>query len=136
MIRSRRPLLSRLAPLVLLLLPACAPGPGTSGEDGGLTMTPRPDGGMMPPRPDGGMMPPPDGGMMPPADGMMGPKACAMDTDCTGACPGGSKGCKCVAPPMMSKICVPTCTVDGDCPTPPMGSLRCDTQQGVCVPRM
>jgi hypothetical protein len=104
------------------MLPGPGPGPG-----------PRPD-GMMGPPPDGGMMgPPPDGGMM------MGPRTCTMQSDCAMACPPGSLGCKCVAPPMgmgMSMICVPTCTMDTDCPMPPMGSLRCDTMQGVCVPRM
>jgi hypothetical protein len=40
-------------------------------------------------------------------------------------------------PPMATgKVCAPTCTMDANCPTPMGGGmLRCDTTQGVCVPR-
>jgi hypothetical protein len=79
-------------------------------------------------------MPPPDGGMMSMPDGGMMPKACTIDAECSGACPPGSKGCKCATTP-MGKACLPTCTTSADCPVPPMGTLMCDTTQGVCVPQ-
>jgi len=114
------------------------------GGDGGMMMPPRGDGGMpprgdggMPPRGDGGMMPPRDGGtMMAPADGggmMMGPQSCQMESECTNACPPGSMGCTCANSP-MGMICVPTCQNDNDCPSGPMGQLRCETNMGICVP--
>ena len=102
----------------------CRPGAG----DGGMMM---PDGMMMPP-PDG-MMPPADGGMMPAPDGMMGPKSCNVEADCAGACPQGSKGCTCSTNPMGQKLCTPTCTMNADCPVPPMGgALTC--RNGICAP--
>ncbi len=72
------------------------------------------------------------GGTMPTGDGGTGSaKSCTSPSDCTGACPPGSKGCTCNASP-MGDICVPTCTTSSDCPTTTMGQLTC--QMGVCVP--
>src|SRR5262249_17947454 len=61
-----------------------------------------------------------------------GPKACTTSADCTGACPPGSNGCTC-APVMNGKACVPSCTVDMDCPAGPMG-MPTTCKQGVCAP--
>lgn len=82
----------------------------------------------------GGGMPGPDGGMPAPADGgaMMGPKPCASNADCNGACPMGAKGCTCGNTP-MGMACIPTCTVDADCPPGPMG-MKHFCRQGVCTP--
>ncbi len=64
--------------------------------------------------------------------GGMGPQSCVSASDCTDACPPGSKGCTCSDSP-MGKICVPTCTTSADCPTGPNGqSLMCNN--GICVP--
>ena len=112
------------------------PPPG----DGGMMPPPPGDGGMMPPPGDGGMMMPPppgDGGMMmpPPGDGgMMMARTCTTASDCTGACPMASAGCACASTP-MGMVCVPSCTRDADCPTPPMGTLTCNTTLRICVPR-
>jgi hypothetical protein len=104
---------------------------GTASGAGGMMMPPPGDGGMMMPPPgDGGMMMPPPGD-----GGMTGPRACTTNADCAGACPAGSRGCTCNMSP-MGRICVPTCTSDADCPTTPMGALRCETMMRICVPRM
>lgn len=108
--------------------------------DGAL---PPPPDGAMPPPPDGAMPPPPDGGMpppdgaMPPADGgMMMGRACTMASDCTAmsACPMDARmGCTCATTP-GGRVCVPSCMQDTDCPTPPMGALRCEQAMRICVP--
>lgn len=64
--------------------------------------------------------------------GGMGPQSCTMASDCTNACPPGSKGCTCADSP-MGMICVPTCATAADCPMGPDGqTLTCNG--GVCVP--
>jgi hypothetical protein len=94
---------------------------GTASGAGGM---------MMPPPGDGGTMPPPgDGGTMP------GPRACTTEADCAGACPAGSRGCTCADSP-RGRSCVPSCTTDADCPTTPLGALRCEAMLRICVPRM
>ena len=84
----------------------------------------------------GGMQPPPDGGMMaPPADMAMmnnGPKACKVAGDCVGACGPNAKGCTCGQTP-MGLMCVPTCTVNADCP-PGMNGMQLFCRGGVCAP--
>ena len=82
-------------------------------------------GGMMMGGQDGGM-PPADGGMT------MGPKTCTQNSDCVGACPMGSKGCTCATTP-MGKACIPTCTVDADCPTG-MNGMKLFCRMGTCAP--
>lgn len=67
-----------------------------------------------------------------PLDGAVGPTSCTMTSECTNACPPGSMGCDCVMTP-MGMVCVPTCMGDEDCPTTPMGQLRCNTNLGICV---
>lgn len=73
------------------------------------------------------------GVMTPPADaGNAGPRTCTMASECTGACPSGSRGCTCGSTPMGMR-CIPTCTMNSDCPTGMMGmSLSC--RSGVCAP--
>jgi hypothetical protein len=96
----------------------CVMGTATGGSEGG----PAPgDGGM------GGMAGDGGGG-----DGGTGPKSCTTSSDCTNACPSGSKGCTCSTSP-NGMFCAPTCTASSDCPAGPMGTtLTC--QNGVCAP--
>ena len=74
------------------------------------------------------------GGTGGPGDGD-GPPSCQSTDDCTSQkCPPGSQGCVCVTTPMGSKICAPTCTVEGDCPTGSgLPSFQC--VEGHCAPR-
>jgi len=66
-----------------------------------------------------------------------GPPSCNDQDDCDtrGACPPDARlGCTCQQTPDAGLRCIPACTSDEDCPSPPEGSLRCDTRQGICVP--
>src|ERR1044071_1932575 len=56
-----------------------------------------------------------------PQMGMKKPASCMADGECTGKCPMGAKGCGCA--PM--KICLPTCSMDVDCPKVPGAMLGC-----------
>ncbi len=72
-------------------------------------------------------MPGNDGGMM------MGPKNCTTPADCALTdCPPGSKGCTCGSTP-MGMICIPTCTMNSDCPMGPNGMML-SCKNGVCAP--
>lgn len=67
--------------------------------------------------------------------GTTGPQSCTADADCIGAkCPQGSKaGCKCAqVPDQTSKVCVPQCKANADCPAPPGQAGKCMTAQGIC----
>lgn len=67
--------------------------------------------------------------------GGMGPKACTSSADCTDACPPGSKGCTC-AQTMMGQACIPSCSVDADCPAGMNGeAMSCDPNKGICIPK-
>ncbi len=64
-----------------------------------------------------------------------GPQPCTAEADCADVCPPGSEACTCHQPPKGSKICVPTCAEDGDCPSVPDGpDLVCITSEGICAP--
>lgn len=59
--------------------------------------------------------------------------ACTSPADCVGHCPQGSKACTCFPGP-AGATCVPTCSMNGDCPM--MGqNLICDPVQGICIPK-
>jgi hypothetical protein len=68
------------------------------------------------------------------SSGGAGPKTCTSASDCTGACPSGSKGCTCAAGMGGQDVCVPTCTTNADCPMGMNGQLTCNVAQGICVP--
>jgi hypothetical protein len=121
-----------------------------AGVDGGVVDAARPDATA-----DAGGFPdamPPDTGVVrdamvpdmgiamdatvPPDSGMTGPATCVVTTDCDlqGACPPDAQDCVCRQTP-QGMVCVPTCSAaDPSCPMPPMGTFRCDTVMGVCVP--
>lgn len=81
----------------------------------------------------GGMQPMPDGGMpAQDAGGMTGPKPCTMNSDCVNACGAMAKGCVCGQTP-MGMGCIPTCTVNADCPPGPMGMML-SCRNGTCQP--
>lgn len=82
------------------------------------------------------MQPPPDGMVMmmpPPGDASAGPVSCTMASDCTNACPPNSLRCDCAALG-ATRVCLPACIEQGDCPTLAMGSLTCNTQTHICTP--
>ena len=56
-----------------------------------------------------------------------GPASCESDSDCD--CAGLAKGCVCAAGP-QGDICVPSCSVDDDCPN---DDMTCN-EQGFCTP--
>jgi hypothetical protein len=69
--------------------------------------------------------------------GHRGPSPCTTETDCkvAGACPpDAGRGCTCAQTPEGTRLCIPACRSDSDCPKPPGVTLRCHTEQGICVP--
>ena len=60
------------------------------------------------------------------------PAPCSQQQDCTNKCPPGSKGCTCAPAPDGHKVCVPSCSVDSDCPSIPGVQLKC--HDAVCAP--
>jgi hypothetical protein len=66
-----------------------------------------------------------------------GPATCSTEADCdaAGACPpDAGYGCTCSRTPEGTSVCIPACRSDSDCPAPPGVTLRCHTEQGLCVP--
>ena len=54
-----------------------------------------------------------------------GPAPCQTQADCANACPpGAARGCRCAPTPHGGNACIPACSSDADCPTPPGMSLR------------
>lgn len=62
-----------------------------------------------------------------------GPKSCTQASDCTDACPPGSKGCTCSNSP-QGMICVPTCETSSDCPQTPTGQAMTCAPEKLCHP--
>lgn len=61
------------------------------------------------------------------------PKTCQSASDCTDACPPGSRACTCAATPHGEKVCAPACSADADCPSVPgVPLLHC--HDGSCAP--
>jgi hypothetical protein len=72
-----------------------------------------------------------------PGQSHRGPASCSTETDCdaAGACPPDARnGCTCSRTPEGTSLCIPACRSDSDCPAPPGVTLRCHTEQGICVP--
>ncbi|MBW2453587.1 MAG: hypothetical protein JRI68_03715 [Deltaproteobacteria bacterium] len=62
------------------------------------------------------------------------PQTCDSEEDCAEGCPPGSKGCTCHETPHGDTICVPTCSVDADCPALPHGLAMTCLEGGICAP--
>ena len=66
-----------------------------------------------------------------PSGGDPGTMACTKSADCVGACGPMARGCGC-GDTAMGMRCIPTCSVNADCPSGPMGQLSC--RGGFCTP--
>ena len=67
--------------------------------------------------------------------GPVGTTPCTLESDCSaqGACPpDAAKGCTCAQTP-QGQFCIPQCSTDADCPTPPDMTLIC-SPDGTCIP--